>query len=99
MLRVKLVLKWYWKTGVNSDSKLKGGQSWKYIELELYTSGVNTKINSTLKYIFDVDNINSIPTAVWVVGGAGMCLHSSRVGSIFEMSLALAEPIFKKKLP
>ena len=65
MLMVELVLKWYWKTDVNSDSKLSGDQSWKYIELVLYISGVNTEIDSTLKYNFGVD-INSIPTAVWV---------------------------------
>ena len=65
MLMVELVLKWYWKTDVNSDSKLSGDQSWKYIELVLYISGVNTEIDSTLKYHFGVD-INSIPTAVWV---------------------------------
>ena len=34
-----------------------------------------------------------------LVGGAGVSLHSSRLRSIFEMSLVLPEPIFKKKFP
>ena len=42
----------------------------------------------------------NIPTPISsLVGRAGLCLHSFLVRSIFEMSLAIPKPIFKKKFP
>ena len=66
----------------------------------LMKGGHRNKILQKNDFSRSYSQFKNIPTLILtLVVWAGVCLHSSLVGSIFEMSLAIPKPIFNKKFP